>query len=254
MNNNVEKKLLESLKDGRPSAIFIDIDGVLTIERGSYVIDLELIELLRKVMEYNIPVCLVSGNAYPTVLTLQRYLGLSPIFIAENGCVIQLHKELIKICRENLDPLVDEIEKEFHLKRSASNLYRLCDRAFHVPDDVKSNPSKARELEKNIMEKYPSIYALYTGYVLHIYPRYCSKSSAIRIVAEKMGLDLEKAIAIGDSVTDVDMIKTVGIGVAVGDADEEAKRDAKIVLPFKASQSTKYLISILLKRISQIRE
>lgn len=251
MDGDTEQKLLEYLRGFKPSAIFVDIDGVLTIERGSYVIDLELIDLLRRVMSHNVPVCLVSGNAYPTVLTLQRYLGLSPIFIAENGCVIQIDRELIKICRESLDPLVDEIEKSFNLKRSASNLYRLCDRAFHIPDDIKSDPAKARELERSIMEKYPGIYALYTGYVLHIYPRYCSKSTAIKIVAERTGIDLEKAIAVGDSVTDVDMIKAVGIGVAVGDADEEAKREAKIVLPFKAAQSTKYLISTLLKHFPQ---
>lgn len=248
---DIIKTISDYLKGSRPSAIFIDIDGVLTIERGSYVLDLELIELLRKVMAYGIPVCLVSGNAYPTVLTLQRYLGLTPIFVAENGCVIQVSRELIKLCRESLDSLVEDIEKSFSLKRSTSNLYRLCDRAFHVPEHIKSNPAMARKLESSIMEKYPHIYALYTGYVLHIYPRYCSKSSAIKIIADKTNIDLNKSIAIGDSVTDVDMIKAVGIGIVVGDADEDAKKEAKIVLPFNASTSTKYFISALLNYISQ---
>jgi phosphoglycolate phosphatase (TIGR01487 family) len=252
LENFIESLLSQHLHGAKPSAIFIDIDGVITVERGSYVIDLETIDLLRRLMPYNIPVCLVSGNAYPTVLTLQRYLGLSQIFVAENGCVIQVNKELIRLCRENLDEIVDEIEKIFSLKRSTSNLYRLCDRAFHIPEAMKAKHEDVRRLEKAIMERYPHINALYTGYVLHIYPKYCSKSVAIKIIAEKIGVDLEKAIAIGDSVTDMDMIKSVGIGAVVGDADEEVKKEAKIVLPYKASQSTKYFLLALLNYFMRI--
>ena len=51
------------------------------------------------------------------------------------------------------------------------------------------------------------------------------------------------------SVTDIDMIKAVGIGVATGDADEELKKEAAIVLPFKASESTKFFLKNLLSYI-----
>lgn len=243
--------LAQYLIKAKPSALFIDIDGVITIERGSYIIDLETVDLLRRLMSYEIPVCLVSGNAYPTVLTLQRYLGLSSVFVAENGCVIQINKELTKLCRENLDEIADEIEKIFSLRKSLSNLFRLCDRAFHIPEAMKADREGVRRLERAIMEKYPYINALYTGYVLHIYPKYCSKSNAIKIIAEKMGIELEKAIAIGDSITDIDMIKSVGIGVVVGDADDEAKKEAKMVLPYKASQSTKYFLIALLNYLTR---
>ncbi|MEM4849062.1 MAG: HAD hydrolase family protein, partial [Ignisphaera sp.] len=201
-----------------------------------------------------IPVYLVSGNAYPVVLTLQRYLGFQPVFVAENGCVVQVDKEVINLCRESLDPLVDKISKEFNLRPSSSNAYRLCDRAFHIPSELKNNSLAVRDLEKKIMSLYPSIYALYTGYVLHIYPRYCSKSASIKIIAEKLGIDLSKAIAVGDSVTDIDMIKTVGIGVATGDADEELKRESAIVLPFKASESTKVLVKTLLIYVENLKK
>jgi len=246
---NLHDILEKYLYSGIPRALFIDIDGVMTVARGSYVIDLEVVGLLRELESKGVPVYLVSGNAYPVVLTLQRYLGLSSIFIAENGCVIQMHEEVLKICKESLDSLADAISKSFGLKPSSSNAYRLCDRAFHVPKEIRSDVHAVRELEKKIMHLYPEIHALYTGYVIHIYPKYCSKSSGIRIVAEKLGIDLKKAVAIGDSVTDIDMIKTVGIGVATGDADEELKKEAAIVLPFKASESTKFFLKNLLSYI-----
>ncbi|MEM1510472.1 MAG: HAD hydrolase family protein [Thermoproteota archaeon] len=106
------------------------------------------------------------------------------------------------------------ISKSFGLKPSSSNACRLCDRAFHIPKEIRGNALAVKELEKKIMQLYSDIYALYTGYVIHTYPKYRSKGSGIRIVAEKLDIDLKKAAAIGDSITDIDMIKAVGIGVA----------------------------------------
>jgi len=248
----IEIILAKHLSGLKPSALFIDIDGVITIERGSCDLDLEVINMLRRLMYYKVSVHLVSGNAYPTVLALQRYLGFSPSFIAENGCVIHVNNELIKLCKETLDEVADEIEKFFSLKKSPSNLYRLCDRALHIPEHLKADHKSIRRLERTIMERYPHINAHYTGYALHIYPRYCSKGIAIKILAERLRIDLEKAIAIGDSIVDIDMIKSVGIGVAVGDADEEVKRAAKIALPYRASQSTKCLLSALQNYLTRI--
>ncbi|MCC6015988.1 MAG: phosphoglycolate phosphatase [Desulfurococcaceae archaeon] len=253
----LEEMLDKYLQGVPPQALFIDIDGVMTIERGSYVVDLDLVKMLRELMAEGVPVILVSGNAYPVVLTLQRYLGLTPIFIAENGCVIQINKEVQNLCRESLDPIAEEIAHNLGLRPSPSNMYRLCDRAFHIPKEIKNDTKAVRELEQKIMSMYPGIYAYYTGYVLHIYPKYCSKSIAINIVVQKLGLDLLKCIAVGDSVTDVDMVKTVGIGIATGDADEELKKEAKIVLPLRASSSTKILVKTLIeytKKTKRYRE
>lgn len=242
------------LKNSKPGALFIDIDGVITLARGIYAVDLDVVKILRELESKGVPVYLVSGNAYPVVLTLQRYLGFSPVFIAENGCVIQIYKEVINLCRESLDSFVEEISKKFNLKPSSSNIYRLCDRAFHIPSEMKNNVSLVRDLEKNIMIMYPEINALYTGYVLHIYPKYCSKSNGIKIVCEKLGIDIGKAISIGDSVTDIDMIKAVGIGVATGDADEELKKEAKIISPYSAAESTKFFLEKLIMYIEKINK
>jgi len=236
----------------KPDMMFIDIDGVMTITRGSYILDLDVAKLLREVESLKLPICLTSGNAYPVVLTLQRYLGFSPLFIAENGCVIHINRNYIKLCRESLDPIVEEISKRFGLPKSDSNLYRFCDRAFRITGDLRSNISRVREIEKEIMNLYPNIYALYTGYVMHIYPRDCDKGRAMEIIAENLNIDLGRSIAIGDSVTDIPMLKKVGFGVAVGDADEELKSVAKLVLPFKASESTKIFLLELIEYLRSI--
>lgn len=247
----VINKLDRVLNGNKPQMIFMDIDGVLTLSRGSYILDLEVIELMRRVESLRIPICLTSGNSYPTVLTLQRYLGLSPIFIAENGCIIQIEKQLIKLCRESLDDIVNKISELFKLQPSSSNLYRLCDRAFRIPRELKTNIQKIRELENNITTLFPDIHALYTGYVLHIYSKECGKGKAMEILAKEMNIDLSKSIAIGDSVTDIEMLKVAGLAIVVGDADNEAREIADIVLPYNASESTKFFLKTLIKYINE---
>jgi len=249
---DVINKISSVFGGDKPNILFIDIDGVLTISRSSYVLDLEAVEELRRVEELGISVCLTSGNSYPTVLTLQRYLGFSPMFIAENGCVIQVRKQLIKICRESLDDIVNKISNLFKLQPSNSNMYRLCDRAFRIPEELRADLAKVRELEKRIVELFPNIYAMYTGYVLHIYSRDCGKGKAMETLARHINIDLSKSIAIGDSVTDIDMLKVAGLAIVVGDADEEAKQVADIVLPYKASNSTKFFLKALIKYIKNV--
>ena len=53
-----------------------------------------------------------------------------------------------------------------------------------------------------------------------------SKANAIKILAEKFGVDNEEILAIGDSENDLAMITSVGCGVAMGNAVESVKAAA----------------------------
>ena len=53
-----------------------------------------------------------------------------------------------------------------------------------------------------------------------------NKAIALKWLTEKMGLKMEEVLAIGDSNNDVDMLRTAGIGVAVGNAVSDAKEAA----------------------------
>lgn len=45
----------------------------------------------------------------------------------------------------------------------------------------------------------------------------------------KLGFDMDEIIAFGDSVNDIDMLKSAGIGVAMGNALEEVKQVADYI-------------------------
>ena len=56
-----------------------------------------------------------------------------------------------------------------------------------------------------------------------------SKSSALSIVAKRLGIDQAEVCAIGDNLNDEDMVSWAGLGVAMGNAPDALKSRAKYV-------------------------
>ncbi|MGI6173381.1 MAG: HAD family hydrolase [Christensenellales bacterium] len=56
-----------------------------------------------------------------------------------------------------------------------------------------------------------------------------TKSNGIKCLAEHYGIELSDVAAFGDDVNDIDMLKTVGIGIAMGNAVAEVKQIASEV-------------------------
>ena len=54
-----------------------------------------------------------------------------------------------------------------------------------------------------------------------------SKGNALSIVGEKLKISLNEMVAIGDQLNDLSMIKSVGAGVAMGNADQAVLKEAK---------------------------
>lgn len=58
-----------------------------------------------------------------------------------------------------------------------------------------------------------------------------SKARGIAHAVEKLGIDMSKVMAFGDSFNDLEMLSTVGFGVAMGNGEEAAKAAAQFVCP-----------------------
>lgn len=55
------------------------------------------------------------------------------------------------------------------------------------------------------------------------------KASAVRWLADYYGVKVENMVAFGDSENDLDMLKTVGLGVAMGNATDAVRAQAKLI-------------------------
>lgn len=64
------------------------------------------------------------------------------------------------------------------------------------------------------------------GKIINILNRQASKKNCIFSLAEHYGIDLSQVAAFGDDYNDVEMLKSVGYGVAVANAVEECKHAA----------------------------
>ena len=65
-----------------------------------------------------------------------------------------------------------------------------------------------------------------------------SKGTALRVLAEKLGIPIEETIAVGDSTNDREMLEAAGLGIAVGNAREELKAVADLVLDRRAEEGS----------------
>lgn len=64
---------------------------------------------------------------------------------------------------------------------------------------------------------------------LEICPEGVSKGTALRHIAEMLGISFQHIMAIGDNYNDLSPIKAAGLGVAMGNAPEAVKRAAHVV-------------------------
>ncbi len=65
-----------------------------------------------------------------------------------------------------------------------------------------------------------------------------SKGTALRILAEKLGIPIDETIAAGDSTNDREMLEAAGLGIAVANAREELKAVADVVLDRTAEEGS----------------
>jgi len=69
----------------------------------------------------------------------------------------------------------------------------------------------------------------YNSAELVVMDKGCSKASAVTTLAGSLGIPLQEVMALGDNNNDIEMLKTVGWGVAMGQAPESVKSAANAV-------------------------
>lgn len=214
--------------------LFVDVDGTLTESRDTYRLSVEAVLALRRLVERDVMVSIVSSNAVPVVIGLSRYLGLNGPVVAETGAVI--YDPAIGIVftsdaqtREAVSAVLESFGD--CLENSWQNPFRLVEFALKPREECKTRIRSLLPSIKELVEsRFPGLTADYSGYALHIKPKGVDKGTGVEWVLRKYGLKREETAAIGDSYMDKDMMRHVYWSAAVGNADEELKAACRIVL------------------------
>ncbi len=214
--------------------IATDVDGTITIDRGTTALHLEAIKYMRLLEESGVYVVLVSSNALPIVVGLKRYIGLRSPCIGETGAyaffddrgVIGLSK---LSAREALEDVLERFGE--YVVESWQNMFRYHDFALKIRRGYRDRAWEVYGMIRDwVMGRYEYIRVGFSGYAIHLTPVDAGKGRALEYVLGELGIGAEEALAVGDSFMDAELYRVVGTGVAVANADQELKREADIVL------------------------
>jgi phosphoglycolate phosphatase (TIGR01487 family) len=206
-------------------ALLTDIDGTITdpsrrISTGS-------IETIRSLVDSGIEVVLASGNTSCFMDAISKMIGTKGTFIAENGGVFRIGFTGPLVTRGDQTAVKTALRvvQDYFLEKGIildlySPAYRFSDLAFArtVPvDEVKT-----------VLQNHP-VQVLDTGYAIHLLTPGINKGTALEELARGMGLEPADFLAIGDSLNDIPMLKTAGVGITVANAHPDTKAVAQYV-------------------------
>ena len=75
-----------------------------------------------------------------------------------------------------------------------------------------------KELQRRLGDRYDVTCS--AKVLIEVSPLGDNKGAAVKYLADKFGIPIEKTVAVGDNLNDLSMIKTAGVGVAVGNATQ----------------------------------
>lgn len=241
----------------------IDMDGTLLTDDKR--ITAGNAEAVRKAMDAGIRVCISTGRAWPGAREFATTLGIDTPVITSNGSMIvnPTDEEILFDLR-----LSDEDAKEIYARglaipavtqivwsrnkcyASRMNEYAedygnrfgrmkpeqvpsieaLCERGvskilWYFSDN--GADAYAGEMRSRFGDRISIVTS--TPFFLEFFHAGVSKAEAVVKVAGRYGIDMENVLAIGDAGNDIEMLRMAGIGVAMGNASEEAKAAADYV-------------------------
>jgi phosphoglycolate phosphatase len=206
-------------------ALLTDIDGTITgpdrrIHTGS-------IERIRSLSNQGIRVVLASGNSSCFMDALCRMIGTDGTFIAENGGTFRIgFTGTITINGDQAGPRTALKRLQDHFREQGDELelfspnYRYADLAFARTVPVGEVRAIVADLPVQVLD---------TGFAIHLQSPGVNKGTTLEVLAQKIGLSPKDFLAIGDSLNDLQMLKTAGIGVTLANGHPELKSVAQFV-------------------------
>jgi Cof subfamily protein (haloacid dehalogenase superfamily) len=246
-----------------PLLVALDLDG--TLIDNSLVVRPRVRAAVHAVAERGIPVTLVTGRMYVATAPFARELGVHGAVACYQGAAVydaDSGERLIEtpLKHDIAMRIVERAQRDGHF----AQLYH--DDRFYVEKYTKYAayyarlagvepivvPSLAVEfagrdstkcnivMDAELVQRYIETVREVCGedaYVTRSNPEFIevmdphvSKAVALRFIAQRAGIPMERVLAVGDSYNDVPMLRAVGFGVAMGSGPQELKDAAHAVV------------------------
>ena len=230
--------------------IFLDIDGTLLSHGGVHPRTKAAIDAAMQQGHY---VFINSGRAkgnFPAKMLEDLHLsgavaGLGA-YIEMNGEVLQsvaMSDEDIAYAMEIADTLQlglsiegEDMLIDYHQERATR--WPSCGKQFDTIEELRQKYPRLRVSKMGYMERLPDEVAdrLQTRFFLINHPTYAefgtkgySKATAMQFLMDRLGIDRDHVIAMGDSLNDTEMLRAAGIAVVMGDGHPDVKALADFI-------------------------
>ena len=241
----------------------LDLDG--TLVSPDMQISPRVKHAIRCAMDKGIIVSLASGRAFDSMLPYVDDLGAAGPVIGYQGCKIVLPETREVIYRATIPLPEARVLLEYAQSRDLDltvyvddHIYlrefrhpqEFYDKWFGLPcilvDDLVAGvchrPTKViitgegpenDRLMPELQGRFGSLFSIVRSHTLFIegMPLGVSKGTALERVAADLGIPQEQTLAIGDAGNDIEMISWAGLGVAMGNAQEDVKAVADFIAP-----------------------
>lgn len=236
-------------------AVFLDIDGTWYDHKTNQIFK-ENIEAVKKLQKNGIKVALCSGRPKEMAADLHvfedvkwdGYIGVSGGVVHDENLKIiyrntytqEQLKEIFRIAEENNFCLFSFGEYEFMTKELNEISQRFIDQYHLNTPEVRTwngeNLTYISALgrglkELQVFEGIEGIrFTASTTYVIDFIKENVSKAEAIDYLMNYWNIKGCDYIAFGDSINDIPMMQKATIGIAMGNAEEETKQAADMVI------------------------
>lgn len=226
---------------GKYKLLALDLDGTLLNDRSE--ISKENAAWVKRAADAGITVCVSTGRGFVSALPYAEQLGLETPMITVNGGEIwtkphSIHRRTLldagKVMK--LHAIAEQHSEAWFWAYTTEDIYN----KERWVDDTPSHRwlkfgyyTEDSELLGSILKQVRAIEGLELSnsspYNIEINPAGVSKASALKEVCRMRGFDMSEVVAVGDSLNDIEAIREAGLGVAMGNAQDEVKAAADVV-------------------------
>ncbi|MCQ2592693.1 MAG: Cof-type HAD-IIB family hydrolase [Treponema sp.] len=253
---------------GEYDLIAFDMDG--TLLDSSKQIRQDSLKMIDQAVGAGKIVCLSTGRCLPELTVFGEQLSKVSYFICISGALIfdNQKKEILysaDIPPKNILQLFDRINDEdlmlnyfslesviekdkvcrmadFEMGIYQSMFQKICckvDNIFEHYNSTKEPVYKINLYSKSVEDRellFPKLTDLdFTFAYSEITSIECSakgvsKASGLHLLCEKLGIPIERTIAVGDADNGIEILKAAGLAVAMGNANEKVKQIADVIV------------------------
>ena len=219
--------------------IALDMDG--TLLNPALEVSKRNKEAIQEALRQGIQVVLSTGRGIDTCYPYAEELKLQTFMITANGGQVwTMEKELLqqKLLANDTVETLQQYTEEAGVHRwmiSTEGVFQ-GDETVNIQDYqwlkfgcASEDLDRLQEVKDRLkeLEGLEITNSLPTN--IEINPEGVSKANALSFLCDRTGISMEEIMAVGDSLNDLKMIQQVGVGVAMGNAQEKIKEAANAV-------------------------